>query len=229
MDEKLKDAIAAVRVGDKATAQRQLTALLDEDPQQDQGWYLLSLLVDSPQKQATYLSKTLALNPAHEKAKEQLAALQATSELTPTTTIHSASKQPMDVLEQSDTDKLPDWLIEQQGDSITAVPVEEMQKTAVSNEELPDWLREPSMLDEASQLDKVVAEAPTIVGKTAEPATKSDQIAADLKQTLDKPQQKQAKAPRPKKKETRNLNIMLGILVMFALIIIVWLAYLLLN
>ena len=70
MDEKLKDAIAAVRAGDKDTAQRQLTALLDEDPQQDQGWYLLSLLVDSPQKQAAYLSKTLSLNPLHEKAKE---------------------------------------------------------------------------------------------------------------------------------------------------------------
>ena len=76
MDEKLKEAIAAVRAGDKREAQRQLTELLDNDPQQVQGWYLLSLLVDSPQKQAAYLSKTLALDPQHEKAKAQLATLQ---------------------------------------------------------------------------------------------------------------------------------------------------------
>ena len=182
--------------------------------------------MDSPQKQAAYLSKTLSLNPLHEKAKEQLATLQATSSLAPTTMVRDTAKQPMDVLAQSETDELPDWLVEQQEGVQTAVPVKEKQETTVSDEELPDWLKEPSALDPSTE---VMDEAPTVVGKTAEPATKSDKIAADLKQTLDKPQQKRAKAPRPAKQNTRNLNIILTFLVIVAIIITVWLAYLLLS
>ena len=105
MDNKLKEAIAAVRTGNKRAAQQQLTTMLDEDPTQVQGWYLLSLLVDSPQKQAAYLGKTLALNPNHEKAREQLAELEASGQLAPTA--RYVSDQPLDAMEQSETDALP--------------------------------------------------------------------------------------------------------------------------
>lgn len=226
MDEKLKDAIAAARMGDKETAQRQLTELLDEDPQQVQGWYLLSLLVDSPQKQAAYLSKTLALNPDHEKAKEQLASLRAAA-LAPTTTIAEAASQPMDVLAQSETDELPDWLREEGGDEIPAAPPKPAEETAVPNEDLPDWLKEPVALTDDST--KTVEESPTVVGKTAEPATKSDQVAAELKKTLDKPQRKAPKTTHVAKQSTRNLNMLLGLLVTLAVIVMIVLAYLLLS
>ena len=72
-------------------------------------------------------------------------------------------------------------------------------------------------------------EAPTIVGKTAEPVSRPDQIAADLQKTLDKPQQKQPKAARTPKQSARNLNILLGFLVTLAVIVIIMLAYLLLG
>jgi len=230
MDEKLKEAIAAARIGDKETAQRQLTELLDEDPQQVQGWYLLSLLVDSPQKQAAYLSKTLALNPDHEKAKEQLAALQAAETLAPTTTTAKKTSQSMDVLAQSETDELPDWLQEVGGSSeSTAVPVKSAEETAVPNEELPDWLKEPVELTETASPIEAVEESPTVVGKTAEPTTKPDKVAAELKKTLDKPQQKPPKTTRTAKQSTRNLNILLGLLVTLAVIVMIVLAYLLLS
>lgn len=228
MDEKLKEAIAAARTGDKVTAQRQLTELLAEDPQQEQGWYLLSLLVDSPQKQAAYLGKTLALNPDHEKAKEQLAALQATETLAPTTTIAEETGQPMDVLAQSETDVLPDWLREEGGDSgVTAVPAAPAEETAVPTEDLPDWLKEPAAVTDAPI--KAVEEIPADVGKTAEPATKPDKIATVPKKTADKPRQIQPKAARMTKKSTRNLNILLGLLVTLAVIVMILLAYLLLS
>ncbi len=227
MDEKLKDAIAAARIGDKATAQRQLIELLDEDPQQVQGWYLLSLLVDSPQKQAAYLSKTLALDPDHEKAKEQLASLQAAATVAPTTTIAEAASQPMDVLAQSETDALPDWLREEGGEEISAAPPKPAEETAVPNEDLPDWLKEPVAL--ADDSTKAVEESPTVVGKTAEPATKSDQVAAELKKTLDKPQRKPPKTTHVAKQSTRNLNMLLGLLVTLAVIVMIVLAYLLLS
>jgi hypothetical protein len=230
MDEKLKDAIAAARIGDKLTAQRQLTELLDEDPEQVQGWYLLSLLVDSPQKQAAYLSKTLALNPDHEKAKEQLTALQAAGTLAPTSTIREETSQPMDVLAQSDTDELPDWLREASGESeAPAVPATTPEETAVPNENLPDWLKEPAAPPDVSSTVKAVEESPTVVGKTAEPISRPDKIAADLQKTLDKPRQKQPKAVRSPKQSARNLNILLGLLVTLAVIVIILLAYLLLG
>lgn len=230
MDEKLKEAIAAVRMGDKESAQRQLTDLLDEDPKQVQGWYLLSLLVDSPQKQAAYLSKTLSLNPNHEKAKEQLAALQAAGTLAPTTTIAEETSQPMDVLAQSETDELPDWLREA-GDENEAVasPVTLSEETAVPAENLPDWLKEPVALADTPSPPEPVEESPTVVGKTAEPASKPDKVAADLKKTLDRPQQKRPKPASTAKQSTRNLNMLLGLLVTLAVIVLILLAYLLLS
>ncbi len=227
MDNKLKDAISAARLGDKETAQRQLTELLDEDPQQVQGWYLLSLLVDSPQKQAAYLSKTLALNPEHEKAKAQLAALQAAGTLAQTSTVSQEVGQPMDVLAQSETDELPIWLREEGGEGITAVPVEAAEETAVPSEDLPDWLKEPVSLADASSPITAVEEKPTVVNKKDHAASKPDKIATDLKRTLDRPQPRQPKTTT--KQSTRNLNILLGILVTLAAIVMIMLAYLLLS
>jgi hypothetical protein len=230
MDEKLKDAIAAARIGDKESAQRQLTDLLDEDPQQVQGWYLLSLLVDSPQKQAAYLSKTLALNPNHEKAKTQMAALRAAGTLAPTSSIVEEASQPMDVLAQSESDELPGWLRESADESeAPAVPDTLTEETAVPSQSLPDWLKEPAALVASPPTTKPVEEGPTLVGKTAEPISKPDKIAADLKKTLDKPQPKPPKLVRPSNHSARNLNILLGLLVTLAAIVLILLAYLLLS
>lgn len=232
MDEKLKEAIAAVRTGDKREAQRQLTTLLQEDPEQVQGWYLLSLLVDSPQKQAAYLSKTLALNPNHEKAREQLAALQASGNLGPTAPSLEAMDESFDLVTQADTDALPDWLIDANDEDepeITAVP-HLPEETIVPNETLPDWLKEPAAVKaKPAAPTAIIEEEPTVVGQKAEGTTRPDHVVADLKKTLDKPSAKRA-APVPKNKtSTRNLNILLGMLVIIALIVIVLLAYLLLS
>ena len=230
MDEKLKEAIAAVRMGDKELAQRQLTELLDEDPQQVQGWYLLSLLVDSPQKQAAYLSKTLTLNPNHEKAKEQLAALQEAGTLAPTTNVTEEASQPMDVLAQSETSELPDWLREASDEeTVTAVPATPREETAVVNQNLPDWLKEPAAVADTLPATKAVEESPTMVGKTAASVTKPGKAAAGPQKTLDKSRQKQPKAVRSTKQTTRNLNMLLGLLVTLAVIVMILLAYLLFS
>lgn len=215
MDDKLKEAIAAVRTGNKREAQQQLTTLLDEDPSQVQGWYLLSLLVDSPQKQATYLSKTLALNPNHEKAREQLALLEASGQLAPTAS--RVSDQPMDVLEQSETDALPDWLVSESGDFAAAPATQKVSETAVPNSTLPEWLKEPALPD--SQL--VAAEEGTVENKTAVPPTPTSPVKAAKTAP--------AKPVRRAKQNTQGLNIVLGLLVTLALVVMILLAYLLLS
>ena len=228
MDEKLKEAIETVRRGDKQTAQQQLTQLLDENPEQVQGWYLLSLLVDSPQKQAAYLSKTLALNPYHEKASEQLAALHVSGSLAPTT----EANEPLDVIAQSDTADLPDWLQEVADKSpVTAVKIAEEQdsEAAVPNTTLPDWLKEPAALEpQPTASTKMAEDDPTLVGQTAEPTSESDKAVAALKQTLAKPKPTKAKN-RSAQRSTRNLNIALGLLVTLAIVVLLVLVYLLLS
>lgn len=215
MDDKLKEAIAAVRTGNKREAQQQLTMLLDEDPTQVQGWYLLSLLVDSPQKQAAYLGKTLALNPNHEKARDQLAMLEASGQLAPTSSY--VSDQPMDVLEQSETDALPEWLVSDSGDFAVAPVASKVSETAVPNDTLPDWLKEPAVPDSIIAPD----ESMTVVGKTAVAAPQTRPTKA-AKPTAAKPARKAGQ-------NTQSLNIALGLLVLLAIVVIVLLAYLLLS
>lgn len=225
MDDKLQEAIQTVRQGNKKEAQRQLTALLEENPEQVQGWYLLSLLVESPQKQAAYLSKTLALNPQHEKAKEHLTALQQDGSLAATATISAEAIPPKNVIDQSETDDLPEWLIEEGGSQpVQSDESEQSGETAVANETLPDWLKEPSALE----TETVTEENPTVVGQTVKPAeaNKSGQTAG---QTLSKPAAKPAKAKRAAPQSSRSLNIILGILIVLAVIVMILLAYLLLS
>ena len=75
MDDKLKLAMAAARAGQKKEAQFLLTQVLQNDPQNVNAWFLLSHLVDSGQKQISYLEKVVALDPGHQKAAERLVEL----------------------------------------------------------------------------------------------------------------------------------------------------------
>jgi ferric-dicitrate binding protein FerR (iron transport regulator) len=77
MDERLAGAIEATRAGDTQLAQLQLTRLLKDDANHAQGWYLLSMLVDSSEKKALFLKKVLAIDPDHAKAQEQLAVMRS--------------------------------------------------------------------------------------------------------------------------------------------------------
>ncbi|MBK7897270.1 MAG: hypothetical protein IPJ90_20760 [Anaerolineaceae bacterium] len=236
MDVKLKEAIAAVRAGDRATAQQQLTTLLEENPKEAQGWYLLSLLVDSPQKQAAYLSKTLALDPNHSKAHMQLATLQGANRMAPTSTINTEMGMDMDAsvdfLDQADDDSLPDWL---QGEQFERKekPAEQSEETAVPNETLPDWLKEPVLLADEKL---AIEESPTMVGPTAQSDDKVDQTVSTLRQkSTEKTTQSPAKkiaSPKAQKAASKNatgLNIALGVLVLLAIVVMVLLAYLIFS
>lgn len=220
MDDKLKEAIAAVRTGNKREAQQHLTALLDEDPQQVQGWYLLSLLVDSPQKQAAYLSKTLALNPNHEKAKAQLALLKA-SEVIPSVSDDASNN----FLRQAESDEVPDWLAESDPSYPAKVNVVAEETAVTPPEDLPDWLREP-----AHVVTHPADEEPT--PQKTELSSDATKTAVSIKQpSADSPSAKQKKATSNKRRtgqDTRSLNIALGALVVIALVVLVVLAYLLL-
>lgn len=236
MDTQLKEAIELARSGERKAAQTQLASFLDEQPGEAQGWYLLSLLVESPQKQAAYLSKTVALNPDHAKAKEQLAALQTAGTLAPTSTISSKLDAPETLIEQATGETLPDWLLEEQGTDSPTMPVlnEETLDTAVPNETLPDWLTETATISEESNTI-AVEESPTVVGQTAQTDDKTDQTVDELRQqTREEPTakpaaKKQTKTQPAAKNGATGLNIVLGILIVLAVAVTIMLALLIFS
>ena len=75
MSTTLHEAIAAVRAGDMARAQSIAADIVRENPNDANGWYLLSQLVDSDARRAAYLNKTLALDPHHARARIEFDAL----------------------------------------------------------------------------------------------------------------------------------------------------------
>ncbi len=75
MSNTLQEAIAAARAGDMARAQMLAADVVSDTPDDPNGWYLLSQLVESDARRAAYLSKTLALDPNHPRARAEFAAL----------------------------------------------------------------------------------------------------------------------------------------------------------
>ncbi len=155
MDSRLQEAIGAARAGETRTAQQLLTDVLKDDPAQVQAWFLLSHLVESPQKQQAYLGKVLALDPGHEQARQRFALLRSgqtggAAQAAPIKPAARVADAELDVVVQAEGDTLPEWMAEDaelvQVD--TAVPtLEAAAAQTAAPEELPDWLQE-SVSDE---------------------------------------------------------------------------------
>ncbi len=173
MDSRLQKAIGAARMGERRTAQQLLTDILKDDPEQIQAWFLLSHLVESPQKQQAYLGKVLALDPAHEQARQRLALLRSGqtggaaqgSSVEPVVKVADAS---LDVVVQAEGDTLPEWMVEdaelvQPETAVTPAEPDALPAPA-PEEELPDWLQE-------SVSDDFLGTPPDLVKPTSQPQT----------------------------------------------------------
>ena len=71
----LQDAVAAARAGDTQQAQLLTFQVLQNDPNNANGWYLMSQLVESEARRTAYLRKTLELDPNHPRAAAEFEAL----------------------------------------------------------------------------------------------------------------------------------------------------------
>ena len=74
MNEQFQQAVVASRAGQIKEAQFLLAQSLQEEPNNADAWLLLSQLVDSNEKQQEYLAKAISLEPEHELANEYHAA-----------------------------------------------------------------------------------------------------------------------------------------------------------
>ena len=163
----LQDAINATRNGNSVEAQKILGGILKTDTENTQAWYLLALLVDSPEKKEAYLKRVLALDPSHEKAKEELYGSVAppTSSLMtePELIIEDetavspspAFEEPSSFSSDTHDSSLPSWL-ESENPNISEEMLVEEEPSEIFNSDLPDWLS-----SESSAID-VLDEPPTV-------------------------------------------------------------------
>lgn len=224
MTQKLQQAIQLARNGDKQKAQYLLTQTLQEEPENAQAWYLLSLLVDSETKQTAYLQRVLALDPTHEKAQARLAEL-----------------LPAAVMVEPEEAALSDWLDEDEEpedevDWFAATAVADSAEQAEPAADLPDWLYEDedengsdTAADEGSFTDGAIfddeddaseeqLESLSALLEEAESAEEAAPVSKGETQP----------APKPKNKDAQ-LTAALVILVILAILVGAFLIYLLIT
>ncbi len=120
MHPKLQQAIVATRSGRKKDAQHLLIDTLRDNHDNADAWYLLSQLVESENRQVSYLKKTIEIDPGHPKAKQRLMQLGAIPVPAP---IFSEEREPSAIVAE---DKTPTSHAEQQ-----EAPAPEPQKSQV--------------------------------------------------------------------------------------------------
>lgn len=175
MAAQLQDAIKATRNGNTVEAQKILADILKSDTENVQAWYLLALVVDSPDKKEAYLTRVLTLDPNHVKAHEALAELEAV-ELPPPPIVqdmvasevmademNTAVSTPIPFEEPTsfpEDDALPSWLDDQQDEPPQNVLIEE-EPSEIFNADIPDWLSgEHSPADVQEEPPTLISDSP---------------------------------------------------------------------
>lgn len=234
MSQKLQQAIVATRAGQTKEAQFLLTETLEENPEEVQAWYLLSMLVDSPSKQIAYLQKTVALDPSHVKAQSRLQQLleTETAAATPATGMEEAPTpidDELDILDEVASPSAPAPIV----DSLLTEDDEDDLEPAT----IPDWLRDP--FDEMDVVDEqatVVSErTQTLVTPPESVDVVDDEPAVKAAAAVAPPapinetavsQSKKATAP---KTDVRRMNAILTLLLFGAVLTAVLLVFVLLT
>ncbi len=128
MELKLQQAIVATRAGRTDVAQHLLTQLLRENPEDANAWFLMGHIVDTPDRQALYLQKAVALDPDHAIAKQRLMQIEEPPVLAPVI----PPQESHDGIVRLNGDETPPDL-----------PLAETAAvTAAAANELPEWLQD---------------------------------------------------------------------------------------
>jgi ferric-dicitrate binding protein FerR (iron transport regulator) len=106
----LQEAIAAVRRGETERAQLLTAEVIRDNPEDANAWYLLSQLVDSDTRRAAYLSKALALDPSHERARAELGIQAAESGPEPIPATEVVAPPTAETTPAAAPDGAPEWL-----------------------------------------------------------------------------------------------------------------------
>ena len=212
MSTTLHEAIAAVRAGDMPRAQSIAADIVRENPNDANGWYLLSQLVDSDTRRAAYLNKTLALDPHHARARIEFDALPPAlvEDLKPAAAVTVEEVAAPEATAESPTGE---WLYA----AATTTPAEAAPETVgegapvVAGEapaDVPEWLQPlgPKPVPPSAHLTP----AQPIPG-----------------QPRPRPAARQAAPAKKKNGGNQALGILLGLLALLTIVVLAFLVYLL--
>lgn len=197
MDERLQQAIAAIKAHDNTKAQQLLAQFLKSNPNHPQGWFLLSQVVADRKQQIAFLNKTLTIDPENRQARQKLIQLgeplpeppltgrEETPGLKISEDIRPVSQGYTDFAEQAEATTIPSWLAGQktyQADEPEQVQAE-MIMTEVDEpaapmpqaEDIPDWLKESppeEWVEPAIPVEKVEEKPSKPVAATKPASTK---------------------------------------------------------
>lgn len=220
MSTTLHEAIAAVRAGDMEQAQLLAADIVRQNPDDPNGWYLLSQLVDSDARRAAYLGKTLALDPHHARARIEFDSLPPAlvADLLPGDVVAVAEAEPAG-------EEPTDWVAEAAVMTETAaapasepseakpVAVAEFESAAAAGQpaDVPEWLQ--TLGPRPTPPSAHLTPAQPIAGQTQPAAARKSAPA------------------RKKQKNTGNqaLSILLGLLLLLTVLVVAFLIYLLMS
>lgn len=216
MTNTLHEAIAAVRAGDMKSAQLIAVNIVRDNPDDPNGWYLLSQLVDSDARRAAYLGKTLALDPNHARARIEFDALPPAlaADLAPAGLVELPETGPEGLVEEAPTatwDHAPATVAAAATLEAEAPPVAIAGGEVAEGAPVPEWLQPLG--------PKPVPPSAHLTPPTPLPG-----------QPRPKPAPARKAAPaRKKKKNSGNqaLAILLGLLALLTVLVLAVLVYLL--
>lgn len=188
MDERLQQAIAAIKAHDNQTAQQLLAQYLKTNPTHPQGWFLLSQVVADQKQQVAFLHKTLVLDPDHRQARQKLTAMGEAIPAKPATETPTLISPALPVSQdegdwgaQVEATTIPPWMAGQktyQAETLMQTQVgtqaDEPEELAQPAAELPSWLAEEPVGEWAARKEEPVEEpvAAATPGPTPAPVAK---------------------------------------------------------
>ena len=202
MHPKLQQAIVATRSGRKKDAQHLLIDTLRDNPDDADAWYLLSQLVESENRQVSYLKKTVDIDPTHPKAKQRLMQLGAIPVPAP---IFSESREPVTNVAENEI------VISQKATSQEEETAQENKKLEVESEPVAPQPTRINKQKSRSENAKVDTEWRRTAGQpVTEKTEKAAQPAKDPQPV--KTPDKQPDTPQTKAKQIPWLTILLIII-----------------
>ena len=235
MNEQFQQAVVASRAGQIKEAQFLLAQSLQEEPNNADAWLLLSQLVDSKEKQQGYLAKAIDLDPEHELTNEYHAeddvvvvappVVEEVGDMAELEAILDADvDEPLPDLDDSDAD-MDDWLTAavaansvEDGDEMESFDAVELVDFAELMEESDDEMDEEAK-EETAVDDPIV---PPIEDK------KEVEIEEKAVKTAEKTAVVDSKTVK-RQKQAAQLNYMIYGLIAIAVLLVLYMAYLLIG
>lgn len=225
MNEQFQQAVVASRAGQIKEAQFLLTQSLQEDSSNANAWLLLSQLVDSKEKQQSYLAKAVALDPEHELANEYRTSLEEDVAVATLPVVEDVDEMAdlEAILDEDVDDPLSDLDESSMDDWLSAAVAADSGDDEDESLDAVDAIDFAELLDESDEEMEEEAAVETVADEPIAPEEKQEVVAEKKEEETAVVDPKAAK----RQKSADQLNYAIYGLMAIAILIVLYMAYLL--